>query len=322
MSPYPQHEASDTDAIGSPESDTMFGEESLSDQIARAGRRLNVFDYDDESHSPAAIETLQPDTMADESVSELIEQAARERLDSFDHDNEMVASSDENDRAPNPDDDADTTNAVETQDTDMEPEESMSETIERAAREAGPHLSEYDNDNHSEHNTDDDNNNDFSMESVHSDGMFGVFDMNMEKQSSKRHIDDDAAIQVQAMIEQQEREVGARARRRKEAEKTEKDDLEPMQELDAEQASQQTQQAHVAEKNTDSAEMAAQLLSTLDRTQRADTEVKQVNKARRTRPPIEQRRYLEQQEKEKEDELARSERMTVQWTRNRGIGEP
>jgi hypothetical protein len=95
-----------------------------------------------------------------------------------------------------------------------------------------------------------------------------------------------------------------------------------MQELDAEQASQQTQQAHVAEKNTDSAEMAAQLLLTLDRTQRADTEVKQVNKARRTRPPIEQRRYLEQQEKEKEDELARSERMTVQWTRNRGIGEP
>jgi hypothetical protein len=286
MSPYPQHEASDTGAIGSPESDTMFGEESLSDQIARAGRRLNVFDYNDESHSPAAIETLQPDTMADESMSELIEQAARERLDSFDHDNEMVASSDENDRAPNPDDDTDTTNAVETQDTGMEPEDFMSETIERAAREAGLHLSDYDNDNHSENNTDDDNNNDFSMESVHSDGMFGVFDMNMEKQSSKRHIDDDAAMQVQAMIEQQEREVGARARRRKEAEK------------------------------------AARLLLTLDRTQRADTEVKQVNKARRTRPPIEQRRYLEQLEKEKEDELARSERMTVQWTRNRGIGEP
>jgi hypothetical protein len=322
MSPYPQHEASDTDAIGSPESDTMFGEESLSDQIARAGRRLNVFDYDDESHSPAAIETLQPDTMADESVSELIEQAARERLGSFDHDNRMLASSDKNDKAPSPNDDADTKNAVETQDADSVFGESMSETIERATKEAGLHLYEYDNDNHGEDDADDDDDNDFSMESVNSDIMFGVFDMNMEEQSSKRHIDDDAAMQVQAMIEQEEREVGARARRLKEAEKTEKDDREPVQELGAEQASQQTQQAYVAGKNTGSAEMAAQLLLPLDQTQRADIEVKQVNKIRRTRPPIEQRRYLEQLEKEKEDELARSERMTVQWTRNRGIGEP
>jgi hypothetical protein len=274
-------EASDTDVVGTPKSDIVYG----------------------------AL------------ISEKIEREARDtRLDYLDFDKMTVPRTDKSSRAPNLNDQTNPTAVTEIQESDIMLEESMSEQIDRAAREAGLDVYDYghelvagsdksDKANSGENNSDSDDDggtgsNDDSanvfedMDSVHSDDMFGGFDQTIEeriegvvrRQRAKRHLDDEdahAAMQAQAMIEQQEREEGAKAKRRKEieigeaaaaaalpakptlqleyskvmpqpirdsvqdadaAEKTEKSGQEQKQEQETVQPSQQTQQADVAEK--------------------------------------------------------------------------
>jgi hypothetical protein len=339
-------EASDTDAIGSPDSDTVYGA-LISEQSERAARatRLDFSHFtkvpmpctdksdraanpNDEASDTDVVGTPKLDIVYGALISEQIEREARDtRLDYLDFDKVTVPRTDKSSRAPNRNDEMDPMAVTEIQEADIMLEESMSEQIDRAAREAG--LDVYDSDhelvagsdksgkaNSSENNSgsDDDSANVFEdMESVHSDDMFDGFDQTIEeriegvvrRQRSKRHLDDEdahAAMQAQAMIEQQEREEGAKAKRRKEneigeaaaaaampakpnlqlehskvmpqpirnsiqdadvAEKTEKSGQEQKQEQKTVQPSQQTQPADVAEKTETSDQEREQQLDTL-----------------------------------------------------------
>jgi hypothetical protein len=211
-------EASDTDAIGSPESDTVYGA-LISEEIERTARdtRLDFFDFDkvtvpctdkndrapnlnDEASDTDAISSPKSDIVYGALMSEQIERAARDvRLDFFDFDKGVVLCTDKNDRAPNLNNEANPTAVIEIQEADVMLEEPMSEHIDRAAQEAGLDVCDYDNElaagsdksdkgnSGSEDDGDTGGNDDGlnvfeDMESVHSDDMFGGFDQTKEEQ--------------------------------------------------------------------------------------------------------------------------------------------
>jgi hypothetical protein len=211
-------EASDIDAIGSPESDTVYGA-LISEEIERTARdtRLDFFDFDkvtvpctdkndrapnlnDEASDTDAISSPKSDIVYGALMSEQIERAARDvRLDFFDFDKGVVLCTDKNDRAPNLNNEANPTAVIEIQEADVMLEEPMSEHIDRAAQEAGLDVCDYDNElaagsdksdkgnSGSEDDGDTGGNEDGlnvfeDMESVHSDDMFGGFDQTKEEQ--------------------------------------------------------------------------------------------------------------------------------------------
>jgi hypothetical protein len=211
-------EASDIDAIGSPESDTVYGA-LISEEIERTARdtRLDFFDFDkvtvpctdkndrapnlnDEASDTDAISSPKSDIVYGALMSEQIERAARDvRLDFFDFDKGVVLCTDKNDRAPNLNNEANPTAVIEIQEADVMLEEPMSEHIDRAAQEAGLDVCDYDNElaagsdksdkgnSGSEDDGDTGGNEDGlnvfeDMESVHSDDMFGGFDQTEEEQ--------------------------------------------------------------------------------------------------------------------------------------------
>jgi hypothetical protein len=434
MSQNSNDEVSDTDVIGSPKSDIVYGA-LMSEEIERVARdtRLDFFDFDkvtgpctdkngrapnldDEGSETDAISSPKSDIVYGALISEQIERAARDtRLDFFDFDKVTGPCTDKNDRASNPNDEANPTVVIEIQEADIMLERSISEQIDRAAREAGLDVYDYDKElaagsdksgkGNSREDNGDNGGNDESlnvfedMDSVHSDDMFGGFDQTTEEQIEnavrqqrlKRHSEDKdthAAMQVQAMIEQQEREEGARAKKRQgaeieeaaaaavlpseltlqpeqfkimpepirdsiqdtdAAEKIEKSGQEQKQEQGTVQPSQHTQQAAVAEETVTSNQEREQQQNTIQSSQekwqadvteeiltpdkkqkqrqiamqppqQANVSTTQVEKARRTRPKIERRRYLEQIQTGWEDMLAWTESTTVQWTRHRNNG--
>jgi hypothetical protein len=270
------------------------------------------------------------------------------------------------------------TDAIGSPHPDIMIEDSMSEQIESAAREAGLDAFDYnddpvvgsgddDDDDDAVAGSDDDeawSDNDFGDESLsgsdfddvkstNSDDMFGVYEKTAEEETesavrelrlASRVEDDDAkaAELEQERIEQLERDEGRRARRRKEEqEKKAKLAEEKRKAEEARKAEEEMklEEAKKAERDAETdwylrAEKAWEVekarkveearqkqeqdaLSLSQQSEEAAIDTSQDQRTRVALPDPYKRRYLEQLEQEREDELAWTESTNVQWTRHR-----
>jgi hypothetical protein len=288
------------------------------------------------------------------------------------------------------------TDAIGSPHPDIMIEDSMSEQIESAAREAGLDAFDYnddpvvgsgddDDDDDAVAGSDDDeawSDNDFGDESLsgsdfddvkstNSDDMFGVYEKTAEEETesavrelrlASRVEDDDAkaAELEQERIEQLERDEGRRARRRKEeqekkaklaeekrkaeearkaeeemkleeAKKAERDaetdwylraekawEVEKARKVEEARKAEEARKVEEDRKVEDVRQKQEQdALSLSQQSEEAAIDTSQDQQTRVALPDPYKRRYLEQLEQEREDELAWTESTNVQWTRHR-----
>jgi hypothetical protein len=127
-------------------------------------------------------------------------------------------------------------------------------------------------------------------------------------------------IEKSGQEQKQEQETVQPSQQADVAEKIETSDQEQIQQQDLIPPSQGKWRTAASSESSISDQKQKQGQIAMQPSQQADVGTMQVKKARRIRPKIEQRRYLEQIKAEWEDMLAWTESTTVQWTRHRNNG--